>query len=109
MDLSKKSDYPTFARTTTLNRDVIYMIIALLRKFKWKKFAVMYEKSHIWDAVYKALQKESEDLGDLDITLVQSYKKTDSFVLYYDSLEHIFEPFLNRLKTKARSKWIIFI
>ena len=69
----------------------------------------MYEKSHNWDAVYKALQRESDEMPDLETTVVQGVKKTHSLSLYYDPLEHIFDSFLNRLKTKARSKlwWCI--
>lgn len=81
------------------------MVIAMLRKFKWNKFAVMYEKSGMWNDLYKNLQKESEVLGDLEVTPVQSYGKSKNFIFYYDSLEHMIEPFLNRLKTsKTKGK-----
>jgi len=105
MELSKKSEYPTFARTTTLDQDVIYMIMALLRKFNWHKFAIMYEKSHIWNSVFKAFQKEVEadKNSDLKITFEESYVKTDSYTFAKDSLEHKFGPFLEAVRKKARS------
>lgn len=108
MDLSKKNEYPTFARTTTLNSDVIYMILKLLKKYDWKRFAIMYEKSHIWSSIYYALKKEVEKSHSLEIALTKNYVKTDSFTHAHESLVHIFEPFMDALPRKARSMLLMF-
>lgn len=109
MGLSKKIEYPTFARTTTLNSDVIYMILKLLKKYQWNKFATIYEKSHIWRSIYDALKIEVEKSSTLEITLTENYLKTDSYTHTHESLAHIFLPFLDALPRKARSKLIFFI
>lgn len=103
MDLSKKKEYPTFARTTTLNSDVIYMILQLMKKYDWNKFAIMYEKSHIWGSVHDALKNEvAKSATGLEITLTESYVKTDSYKYKHESLTHIFIPFMDKLPGKAR-------
>ena len=98
-ELSNEGEIPTFARTTPLNTDVTYMIIAMLRKYKWNKFAVMYEEERDpWNNMYKLFREEIDNLPDLMTTEVQGFKKSDSFITNIDSLTHIFEPSLNRLQ-----------
>ena len=84
----------TFARPTTLYHDVIHMIIALLQRFSWKKFAVLYEKGHAWVSVYKALQLEIHNITEMGITKSQIYKHKSDV-----------DSFLNTLKWKARSEF----
>ena len=102
-ELSNKLEHPTFARTTPLNHNVARMVIGMLKKFKWNKFSVMYEESAgTWNDMYKALRHEMT--SEMEITDEQSYKKTDAFIMYYDSLKHIFESFLNRLMKRKLVK-----
>lgn len=108
-ELSDKKKYPTFARTTTLNVDVVHMIKALMEKFQWKKFAVLYERSHMWEPLYEALKRVSDDSkSDLKITLVESYDKVDAHKHKFEDLVHKFEPFLDELPSKARIVLLLF-
>lgn len=86
-------EYLTFARPTTLYHDLIHMIIALLKRYSWKKFSVLYEKGHTWMSVYEALQDEiHNNTTGMEITDSQSYDESKV------------ELFLDNLKWKARSE-----
>ena len=85
------------------------MLNALLKRFDWKKIAVVYERSHIWDPIYSALKGhfDRDHTSGLEITLTASYKKADAYQGMSESLSHKFIPFLEKLPTKARSKYYL--
>ncbi|XP_047143236.1 atrial natriuretic peptide receptor 1 isoform X1 [Hydra vulgaris] len=100
--LSDKNDYPTFARTSSLNLDSVLMVEALLKKFNWNKIAVIYEKNTLWEPMFKELQQISKSNGKFSIELETSYTKEEAYEKEKESIEHIIEPFLKALPQKAR-------
>ena len=95
MECLTNLEHLTFARPTTLYHDLIHMITTLLKRYDWKKFAVMYEKGHTWVSVYKSLQHETQNnMTGMEITHSQSFDDDKSDM----------ESFLDSLKWKARGE-----
>ena len=87
-----------------LNIDIILMLRAIFRKFKWNKIAILYEQNHLWEPLYTTLNKYAGDHPhELDITLKRSYVKYERY-RDYENLTHVISPFLDDLPTKARSE-----
>ena len=61
--LSDKSLFPTFARTIGVEESVTPTIIAVLRKFNWKRVAIVWENK----IQYKSLKED----------LIDNFKKYD--------------------------------
>ena len=92
-----------------LNIDIILMLRAIFRKFKWNKIAILYEQNHLWEPLYTTLNKYAGDHPhELDITLKRSYVKNDRY-RYYENLTDVISPFLDDLPTKARSEENLYL
>eukprot|EP00111_Clytia_hemisphaerica_P009174 TCONS_00026970-protein len=111
-DLSNKTLYPTFSRTTNLNPDVSQMIKMFLKKQKIKELAVIYQKDmwiHIegngninmyWEKIYKDLKKNGSRDNGFNITLSKEIAHYEYFDDEYNS--QIFESFLKDCKSKTK-------
>ena len=92
-----------------LNIDIILMLRAIFRKFKWNKIAILYEQNHLWEPLYTTLNKYAGDHPhELDITLKRSSVKYDRY-RDYENLTHVISPFLDDLPTKARSEENLYL
>ena len=80
------------------------MVEALLKKFNWKKIAVIYEKNTLWEPLFKELQRISKSNGGFSIEHESSYTKEEAYEKEKESIDHIIQPFLKALPKKARSK-----
>lgn len=98
----KERESATLATVSPLNTGVVSMIITLLRKFHWKKIAVVYEENKIWGPVYKTLKRRISESDEFKITLETKYDIRDTFRYKNENLDHIFLPFLKKLPLKAR-------
>ncbi|XP_057304139.1 receptor-type guanylate cyclase gcy-22-like [Hydractinia symbiolongicarpus] len=97
-----KEESATLATVSPLGTGVVSMIISLLRKFHWKKIAVVYEENKIWEPVYKTLKRQISDSDEFKITLKTKYDIRDTYRYKDENLDHIFMPFLKELPSKAR-------
>lgn len=101
----KERESATLATVSPLNTVVVSMIITLLRKFHWKKIAVVYEENKIWGPVYKTLKRRISESDEFKITLETKYDIRDTFRYKNENLDHIFLPFLKKLPLKARGNF----
>ncbi|KAI6217266.1 Guanylate cyclase [Aphelenchoides fujianensis] len=58
--VSDKTKYPTFARTVPAETKITKSLMALLKHYSWKKFAVIYENKPQNRELYNAISREME-------------------------------------------------
>ena len=97
-DLSDKEDYPTFARTEPIGRQLTPAVQELLAHFKWTKFALIVENSTMYQKAYENIQKQFGS-AVLDV----EYMPTPAKYSHDEHYEKARRDMKN-LKDKARSK-----
>ena len=97
--LSKKSSYPTFARTFPLAKFVIPSLKALLKTFNWTTVAVISSSGS------NQYQETSDEmLLMLKRSFTVSYKVVVASDTKYNDSAEIFNTIMPQVKEKARSR-----
>ena len=96
--LSNKGDYPTFARTEPIGRQLTPAIKELLKHFKWNQFALIGENSTMYEKAFANIKSE---FGKQ--VLAEAYMPPPAKYSYDEHYRQAREDML-QLKDKARSK-----
>ena len=105
-ELSNKRKYPTFARTYPVAKQLTPSLIALLKNFNWHTVALITATGNKFEETRKHIKKKF-DKQNIRI----SYEASVPTVVDYkhDIWNEKFPRILNEIKSKARSKWQIFM
>ena len=96
--LSDKTNYPTFARTEPIGRQLTPAIQELLRYYDWKKFALVVENSTMYTRAFKNIKAKFSSQ-----VLIEAFMPPPA---KYSYDEHYLEAKkdMQKLKDKSRSK-----
>lgn len=101
IELSNKEDYPTFARTETIGRQLTPAVREVLRTFNWKRFGIFVEESEMFKAIAidieETLKKDGYQMTVLGKTAPPSIYRYNN---YYAALKEN----LLRMSKMSRSK-----
>ena len=92
--------------------DIIYYIRDFLAQNNWTKVAILYEKTHRWEAIYESLMKSiKKDAMNISVELQDSFQKLDDLKHFENNktvkdLDFMFGEFMRKLNKTARSKYI---
>ena len=100
-ELSEKEQYPTFARTEPIGRQLTPAIEELLNHFNWRKFALIVEETPMYQRAHKAIQAQFKEK-----VLATAYMPAPSHYTFEKHYEKAVED-LRVISKKARSKIII--
>ena len=92
--------------------DIIYYIRDFLAQNNWTNVAILYEKTHRWEAIYESLMKSiKKDAMNISVELQDSFQKLDDLKHFENNktvkdLDFMFGEFMRKLNKTARSKYI---
>ena len=102
-EVSKKTSFPTFARTTTTDSFLNFAVISIAEKYNWSTIAVVSGGPEGWSRTSNVRKMLVEHLTKHKSTNVSFNQNFEGF--YPQKIKVFFE----RLKRKARSKKINLI
>jgi hypothetical protein len=88
--------------------DIIYYIRDFLAQNNWTKVAILYEKTHRWEAIYESLMKSiKKDAMNISVELQDSFQKLDDLKHFENNktvkdLDFMFGEFMRKLNKTAR-------
>ena len=97
-ELSDKSKYPTFARTSVISSEITPTIQELLNYFKWTKVAVIYENSTLYKKIFEEFKAKHKG----EITIAKSVPRPYS--TSFDQEYHIVRKHLREVSKRSKSK-----
>lgn len=100
-ELSDKKLYPTFARTFAVDSQVTPSVISLLKKFNWKRVAIIYENLTKWIDLKDSMKHHFKNNG-----IKVSYEGSTlvPFAHYTEKLDERFRKMMAEIRKTARSK-----
>lgn len=81
--LSDTKNYPTFARTVGVYSKSGRIFVRLMKKYGWKRIAILTPTSGIWSSIMNGVRKDIENTNELEVAYFQNFDKgsvTDSFI-----------------------------
>ncbi|XP_031556270.1 atrial natriuretic peptide receptor 1-like [Actinia tenebrosa] len=104
-ELSNKTEYPTFARTFSVDTKILPTFIAIFRKFHWSKVAIVYERLQKYTMMTTYMRKEFAKRG-IQVTYTAGVENQGHYdeSLIYNEKKYVkeYENVMENVKKKAR-------
>lgn len=101
-ETSKKSLFPTFARTRPPDTQISKSVASLLHKFNWRKVALVYSKTETATRDYEAIAKTIEATlvaNKIEVTFVDKWSTS----YYHGYTENPFSQIVDKSFQRTRS------
>ena len=99
--VTDKVNYPTFARTNLVLGDMAQEVLAILKNFKWKVVAIIWENIPVWTK-HKDTLVETLEQNNISVSSARSFYSIKRYIQQIHMEK--FRKELEVLKEKSRSK-----